>query len=147
MEISLTPIGIIHSPFATRETAPIQATRSQAVGQVEIFPEFLDGLQDLEGFSHIILLYLFHQSKGYSLLVKPFLDNRLRGLFATRHPNRPNPIGISIVRLSARRGQYLDICGLDMLDGTPLLDIKPFVPDFDLRSGATAGWYTYRSVE
>ncbi len=147
MEISLTPIGIIHSPFATRETAPIQATRSQAVGQVEIFPEFLDGLQDLEGFSHIILLYLFHHSKGYSLLVKPFLDDRLRGLFATRHPNRPNPIGISIVRLSARRGQYLDICGLDMLDGTPVLDIKPFVPDFDLRSGATAGWYTHRSVE
>lgn len=147
MEISLTPIGIIHSPFPTRETAPIQATRSQAVGQVEIFPEFLDGLQDLEGFSHIILLYLFHKSKGYSLLVKPFLDNRLRGLFATRHPNRPNPIGISIVRLSARRGQYLDICGLDMLDGTPVLDIKPFVPDFDLRSGATAGWYAHRSVE
>lgn len=147
MEISLKPIGIIHSPFKTRETAPIQAARSQAVGHVEVFPEFLDGLRDLDGFSHIILIYLFHQSNGYSMLVKPFLDTQLRGLFATRHPNRPNPIGLSVVELLGRSDHLLDIRGVDMLNGTPLLDIKPFVPDFDLRYDALSGWYTQRSLE
>jgi tRNA-Thr(GGU) m(6)t(6)A37 methyltransferase TsaA len=114
---------------------------------VEVFPEFASGLQDLEEFSHIILLYAFHCSSGYSLQVKPFLDDQLRGLFATRHPCRPNPIGLSVVRLLAYRENILDIEGVDMLDGTPLLDIKPYVPDFDVRTDVRTGWYARRSKE
>ena len=143
----MRPIGVIHSPFTDKKQTPIQPTRSQAVGQVVVYPEFVQGLQDLEGFSHIILLYAFHQSEGYALRVKPFLDDQLRGLFATRHPCRPNPIGLSIVRLLARRDNVLEIGGVDMLDGTPLLDIKPYVPDFDVRQGTRVGWYETRSKE
>jgi tRNA (adenine37-N6)-methyltransferase len=141
MEFLMKPIGVIHSPFIDKALTPIQPTRSQAVGQVEVFPEFVDGLQDLEGFSHIILLYIFHQSDGYSLKVKPFLDDQLHGLFATRYPCRPNQIGLSVVQLSARRENILDIVGVDVLDGTPLLDIKPYVPDFDMRLDTHTGWY------
>ena len=143
----MRPIGVIHSPFTDKKQTPIQPTRSQAVGQVVVYPEFAEGLQDIEGFSHIILLYAFHQSEGYSLRVKPFLDDQLRGLFATRHPCRPNPIGISIVRLLARRGHVLEVEGVDMLDGTPLLDIKPYVPDFDVKQDTRVGWYETRSKE
>jgi tRNA-Thr(GGU) m(6)t(6)A37 methyltransferase TsaA len=141
MEISMHPIGIIRTPFTEKSETPIQASRSQAKGVVEVFPEYADGLQDLEGFSHIILLYAFHESNGYSLLVKPFLDDQLRGLFATRYPARPNPIGLSVVRLVARKNILLQVEGMDMLDGTPLLDIKPYVPDFDVRTGTRTGWY------
>jgi tRNA-Thr(GGU) m(6)t(6)A37 methyltransferase TsaA len=144
MEFKLRPIGIIHSPFTEKSITPIQASRSQARGTVEVYPEFAEGLQDIEGFSHIFLLYIFHESSGYSLLVKPFLDNRLHGLFSTRYPARPNQIGISVVRLTARRGNFLDIEGLDMLDCTPLLDIKPYNPDFDIRDDARTGWYNSR---
>jgi len=147
MNFILKPIGIIHTPFIDKSQTPIQPVRSREVGQVCVFKEFSDGLQDLDGFSHIILVYLFHQSNGYSLRVKPFLDDQLRGLFATRHPNRPNPIGLSVVRLIGRQENILHIEGVDMLDGTPLLDIKPFVPDFDLRLNATSGWYAQRSQE
>jgi tRNA-Thr(GGU) m(6)t(6)A37 methyltransferase TsaA len=145
MEFTMRAIGVIHSPFTDKSQTPIQPTRSQAVGRVEVFPEFADGLHDLEGFSYIILLYAFHQSNGYSLQVKPFLDDHLRGLFATRYPYRPNPIGLSVVRLLARRENILDIEGIDMLDGTPLLDIKPYVPDFDVHIDARTGWYETRS--
>ena len=141
MEYHLHPIGIIHSPFSDKSQTPIQASRSQAGGTVEVYPEFAEGLQDLEGFSHIYLLYVFHESSGYSLLVKPFLDDRLHGLFATRYPVRPNPIGLSVVRLIARQGNILEIEGVDMLDGTPLLDIKPYVADFDIRTPTRSGWY------
>ncbi|HLE50521.1 MAG TPA: tRNA (N6-threonylcarbamoyladenosine(37)-N6)-methyltransferase TrmO [Anaerolineales bacterium] len=147
MELVMKPIGILHSPFTDKNQTPIQSTRSQVSGYVEVFPEFAEGLKDLEGFSHIILLYIFHQSDGYTLQVKPFLDDRLRGLFATRHPCRPNPIGLSIVRLLTRRGNILDVEGVDMLDGTPLLDIKPFVPEFDVRTNVKTGWYAQRSKE
>jgi tRNA-Thr(GGU) m(6)t(6)A37 methyltransferase TsaA len=146
MEFLMKPIGEIHSPFTDKVQTPIQPTRSQAVGRVEIFPEFAAGLQDLEGFSHLILLYIFHQSHGYALRVKPFLDDQLRGLFATRYPCRPNPIGLSVVRLLARRENILDIEGLDMLEGTPLLDIKPYVPDFDVRTDTHTGWYETRNI-
>jgi tRNA-Thr(GGU) m(6)t(6)A37 methyltransferase TsaA len=112
---------------------------------VEVYPEYAEGLQDLEGFSHIFLLYAFHESSGYSLLVKPFLDNQLRGLFATRHPARPNPIGLSVVRLTVRKENILEVEGVDMLDGTPLLDIKPYVPDFDIRTDTRNGWYPARN--
>ena len=147
MEFVMKPIGVIHSPFTNKKQTPIQPTRSQAIGRVEVFPEFADGLRDLEGFSHIILLYVFHKSHGYTLRVKPFLDDQLRGLFATRHPCRPNPIGLSVARLLARRENILDIEGVDMLDGAPLLDIKPYVPDFDTRTNVKTGWYAQRSKE
>ena len=145
MEFMMKPIGVIHSPFTDKTQTPIQPTRSQAVGRVDVYPEFAEGLQDLEGFSHIFLLYAFHQSNSYTLQVKPFLDNQMRGLFATRHPCRPNPIGLSVVRLLARRENILDIEGVDMLDGTPLLDIKPYVPEFDVRTDVKTGWYARRS--
>jgi len=147
MKFTMTPIGIIHSPFTDKTETPIQPTRSQAVGKVEVNPEFSDGLKGLEGFSHIILLYVFHQSVGFSLLVQPFLDDELHGLFATRHPCRPNPIGLSIVRLMACHENILDIEGVDVLDGTPLLDIKPYVPDFDVRTEVKTGWYAQRSKQ
>jgi tRNA-Thr(GGU) m(6)t(6)A37 methyltransferase TsaA len=141
MEFHMHQIGIIHSPFTDKSQTPIQSSRSQAKGVVEVYPEVAEGLQDLEGFSHIFLLYAFHESSGYSLLVKPFLDDQLHGLFATRYPARPNPIGLSIVQLLARQDNTLEIVGVDTLDGTPLLDIKPYVPDFDIRTVTREGWY------
>jgi tRNA-Thr(GGU) m(6)t(6)A37 methyltransferase TsaA len=139
------PIGVIHSPFTDKSQTPIQSSRSQTIGEVEIFPEFVDGLKDVDGFSHLVLLYAFHCSTGYNLRVKPFLDNQLRGLFATRHPCRPNPLGLSIVRLLKCKENILTVKGLDVLDNTPLLDIKPYVPDFDERSEVRTGWYAHRS--
>jgi tRNA-Thr(GGU) m(6)t(6)A37 methyltransferase TsaA len=147
MEYILKPIGLIHSPFTDKSQTPIQPSRSQATGQVEVYPEFAEGLQDIEGFSHLILLYVFHCSSGYTLRVMPFLDDQWRGLFATRHPCRPNPVGLSVVRLLVRRGNLLDIEGVDVLDTTPLLDIKPYVPEFDVRTNVCTGWYHYRSKE
>lgn len=147
MQIIMQPIGVIHSPFTEKDHTPIQASRSGAIGTVEIAPEFLDGLQDLEGFSHIFILYAFHCSSGYSLRVKPFLDDKERGLFATRYPYRPNPIGISVVRLLFKNENILTIEGVDVLDNTPLLDIKPYVPDFDKRTDVRVGWYETRSKE
>jgi tRNA-Thr(GGU) m(6)t(6)A37 methyltransferase TsaA len=147
MEFTMKSIGIIHSPFNDRKQTPIQPTRSQATGWVEVFPQFLDGLQGLEEFSHIILLYVFHKSEGYTLIVKPFLDNQMHGLFTTRYPRRPNPIGLLTVQLLSRSDNILHIQGVDVLDGTPLLDIKPFFPDFDARSGVKTGWYAQRSKE
>jgi tRNA (adenine37-N6)-methyltransferase len=144
-EFIMRPIGIIHSPFTDKSQTPIQASRSDAPGFVEIYPEFAEGLQDLEGFSHIILLYVFHESTDYSLLVKPFLDDQLRGVFATRYPARPNQVGMSIVKLTSQIGPVLQVEGVDMLDGTPLLDIKPYVAEFDLRTGTRHGWYDTRS--
>jgi tRNA-Thr(GGU) m(6)t(6)A37 methyltransferase TsaA len=140
MEFVMRPIGVIHSPFQEKEQTPIQPSHSQAQGRVEVYPEFAAGLEDIEGFSHIILLYVFHQSSGFTLQVKPFLDDRLHGLFATRYPRRPNPIGISVVRLAGREGNILQIEGVDVLDGTPLLDIKPYVSEFDLRTATRSGW-------
>ncbi len=147
MEFVMKPIGVIHSPFEDKAQTPIQPNRSTARGQVEVFPEYMPGLQDLEGFSHIYLLYAFHRSEGFSLLVHPFLDDELHGLFATRHPCRPNPIGLSVVRLLACRDNMLEIEGVDVLDGTPLLDIKPYVDDFDVRTEVRTGWYAQRSKE
>ena len=145
MEIIMHSIGVIHSPFTDKAQTPIQASRSQAIGSIVVYPEFGDGLKDIEAFSHIYLLYAFHNSSGYSLQVKPFLDDTEHGLFATRYPYRPNPIGISVVHLLSREGNSLIIEGVDMLDGTPLLDIKPYVPDFDLRTDVQVGWYETRS--
>jgi tRNA-Thr(GGU) m(6)t(6)A37 methyltransferase TsaA len=145
MEIIMHSIGVIHSPFTDKDQTPIQASLSQAVGLVEIYAKFADGLQDIDGFSHIILLYTFHRSPGYSLRVKPFLDDQEHGVFTTRYPYRPNPIGISTVRLLYRQENLLTIEGVDVLDGTPLLDIKPYVPDFDVQTKVHTGWYETRS--
>ncbi len=137
----LEPIGLIRSPFTRKDQTPIQPYRSEARGQVEVLPEYELGLQDLDGFSHVILLYLFHQSDtGYDLSVTPFLVNEPKGLFATRYPRRPNPIGLSVVRLVRREGCVLHVDGIDVLDSTPLLDIKPYVPPFDAFPEATLGW-------
>jgi tRNA (adenine37-N6)-methyltransferase len=127
---------------------PIQPAGAEGVeGTVELREEFVPGLKDLEGFSHIILLYHFHASTGCSLEVTPFLDDAPRGVFATRAPRRPNPIGVSIVRLTGIDGSTLHIRELDILDGTPLLDIKPFVPEFDNREPARVGWLTEKLEE
>ncbi len=148
MDIIMRPIGVIHSPFQDKGQTPIQPSRSQVKGQVEVYPEFTAGLQDIEGFSHIILLYVFHRSSGYTLKVKPFLDDQLHGLFATRYPYRPNPIGLSIVKLVARNDSILEVEGVDVLEGTPLLDIKPYLPEFDQRDSVRVGWFeTRRNIE
>lgn len=109
-------------------------------GTVDVFPEFEEGLKDIEGFSHVILIYHFHRARFKSLLVRPYMDENYHGVFATRAPARPNPIGISIVRLVERRGNVLIVEDVDVLDGTPLLDIKPYVPEFDYREGVRTGW-------
>lgn len=144
-EIIYKPIGVIHTPFTNTQGMPIQPRAAEGVkGSIEILPEYAEGLQDLAGFSHIILLYHLHLSKGYSLKVTPFLDNTLRGLFATRAPKRPNPIGLSIVMLIAVKGNVLFIEEIDVIDGTPLLDIKPYVPEFDKKHKFRIGWLTDR---
>lgn len=141
MEINFHPIGTIHSPFTDLTDMPIQPTgAASAPGTVEILPEFAEGLKDLDGFSHIILIYHLHQARRVSLSVIPFLDSEPRGIFATRAPTRPNPIGLSVVRLLKIEGNILFIEALDILDGTPLLDIKPYVPAFDGHPEARAGW-------
>jgi tRNA-Thr(GGU) m(6)t(6)A37 methyltransferase TsaA len=120
---------------------PIQPAGARGVaGTVEVIPEYGDGLKDLDGFSHVFLLYHFHLSQGYSLTVKPYLDDSLRGVFATRAPRRPNAIGISVVRLVAIEGCTLHIEDLDIVDSTPLLDIKPYVSEFDCREAERIGW-------
>jgi len=140
-EIKYKPIGIIHSPFKEPKGTPIQPAAAKGVnGLVEVFPEYSEGLKDLEGFSHIILIYHFHLSKKSSLKVKPYMDDQIRGVFSTRAPCRPNPIGISVVRLIAIKGNKLYIQDIDIVDGTPLLDIKPYVPEFDVRAIEKIGW-------
>ena len=143
--ITYIPIGIIHSPYTELVGMPIQPTAARGVaGTVEVSPEYCAGLKDLDGFSHIILLYHFHRSQGYALEVKPFMDDETRGLFSTRAPRRPNPIGLSVVRLVAVEGCTLHIEDVDILDGTPLLDIKPYVPAFDGRDAKRIGWLAAR---
>jgi len=140
------PIGIIHTPFKQLTETPIQSSRSSAIGEIEIYEDFIEGLQGVEEFSHLILLYIWHHApKAESLKVKPFLDDNKYGVFATRFPSRPNPIGLSIVHLLECNGNKLKIQGIDMLDETPLLDIKPYVPEFDMHSTDRIGWYSRRA--
>jgi tRNA-Thr(GGU) m(6)t(6)A37 methyltransferase TsaA len=141
MEIIYKPIGIIHSPFKEIDGMPIQPSGATGVaGGVEVFQEYQKGLADLDGFSHIILIYDFHQARGFRLTVTPFLDSRPRGLFATRAPKRPNPIGLSVVRLIRIETGVLFVENIDVLDQTPLLDIKPYVPEFDHFPADRIGW-------
>lgn len=136
----MKPIGVIRTPFTSSEHTPIQSSKSNTNGHVEVSSEYLDALKSLDGFSHIILLYWFHRAKQPEMREKPFLDTEEHGLFSIRAPSRPNPIGISIVKLLSIEGTRLNIEGVDMLDKTPLIDIKPFVPEFDNRPLATSGW-------
>ena len=142
MKIEFTSIGIIHTPFKEPDDMPIQPAGARGVkGTVMVFEEFQPGLQDLDGFSHIILLYCFHRSRGYKLQVVPFMDSKQHGIFATRAPKRPNPLGLSIVRLDRVVKGVLNVRNVDMLDNTPLLDIKPYVPQFDVQTDVVrTGW-------
>lgn len=145
-KIVFRPIGIIHTPFKQIEGMPIQPSGASDVpGSVQISLEYQEALDDVVGFSHLILLYHFHRAEGFALKVKPFMDDHARGMFATRAPRRPNPIGLSVVRLVDVKGCTLDIQGVDMLDGTPLLDLKPFVPQFDAPEAGRIGWLTGRA--
>ena len=140
-EIRYKPIGVIRTPFSSPEGTPIQPAAAQGiVGRVELDPGVVDGLKDLEGFSHVILIYHFHEAKTASLRAKPYMDSVERGVFATRSPARPNAIGISVLRLLGIEGNVLCVENVDIVDGTPLLDIKPYVPQFDGADDVRIGW-------
>jgi tRNA-Thr(GGU) m(6)t(6)A37 methyltransferase TsaA len=142
------PIGVIRSPFSTLEGMPIQPSAARGIkGTVVLNEEYVEGLSDLEGFSHAYLLYHFHLSKAFKLRVVPFLDDQQRGLFSTRAPNRPNPIGLSVVRLNRIESNRIDIENVDVLDGTPLLDIKPYVAEMAGVRDYRIGWLTDRREE
>jgi len=143
--ISLAPIGVIHTPFSESDGMPVQAVGATGYrGVIELRPELVEGLRDLEQMSHLILIYHLHRMRGTALTVTPYMDDRQHGIFATRSPKRPNAIGLSTVRLLGIRGNELHIEDVDMLDGTPLLDIKPYVPALDDRADARIGWYDGR---
>lgn len=149
-EFTFRPIGILRTPYSSKSGVPIQGIFDRkSRGRAEIFGEYEPGLQDIEGFSHLILLYVFHQSRGYDLICRPYMEDKLHGVFSIRAPKRPNPIGFSVVRLDKREGSILFLAEVDMLDGTPLLDIKPFVPKFDHRGDARVGWMegTFRDMK
>ena len=134
-------IGMIFSDHQHPEETPIQPDFARdCIGRLELYAEYAEGLKDIEGFSHLILLYVFHQAQDAPLVITPFLDDVPRGIFATRHPGRPNHIGLSVVRLLRREGAVLHIAEVDILDQTPLIDIKPYVPRFDAPEGASGGW-------
>jgi tRNA-Thr(GGU) m(6)t(6)A37 methyltransferase TsaA len=145
LEMILESIGVIHTPYIDTPSTPIQSARSLAEGMVEVFPQYLEGLDGVEDFSHIFLLYGFNCSREkVRLKVQPFLDDKLHGVFATRYPCRPNPLGFSVVRLTHRHDNLLYFTGADMLDRTPLFDIKPYIPDFDVFQVQKKGWYNNR---
>jgi len=154
--LTLEPIGIIHSEHKVPKETPIQPVCAQgSAGHIEVFPQFAEGLDDIDGFSHLHLIYWLHRADEIAgsvagstpLKVIPFLDDVPRGVFAVRSPVRPNPLGLSVVRLVERRGAELLVKDLDVLDGTPLLDIKPYVEGFDLRLGTRGGWFEKVSRE
>ncbi len=140
-EIRVTPLGVIRTPHSDQARTPIQPAYAAGVpGRAELLPEYADGLDDVDGFSHVYLLYAFHRAGTPRLRVKPYLQDVERGVFATRSPRRPNHIGMSLVRVVGREGCVLHVEDVDMLDGSPLLDVKPYVPRFDVRKGARSGW-------
>jgi tRNA (adenine37-N6)-methyltransferase len=140
--INPRPVGVIHSPFAEAVGTPIQPCYTQgAEGKVVVDEEYVAALDDIEGFERVWLIYWMDRVKGFTTHVIPYRDTREHGLFATRSPCRPNPIGMSVVRFVRREGRVLHVADIDILDGTPLLDIKPYVPEFDAYPGAKAGWF------
>lgn len=141
-KITYYPVGIAHTPFRTPEGTPIQASAAKEIqGKIEIFPEYFKGLKDLEGFSHIIVLFHLHIAKFKSLHVVPFLDTESHGVFATRSPARPNQIGFSVVELEKVEDNMLFVKNIDILDGSPILDIKPYIPQFDVFETTRNGWF------
>ena len=140
-EIKLKPIGIIRTPYKEPKGIPIQGKFKKGVkGTIRLFPQYQAGLKDIEGFSHLILIYYFNRSKEERLVGKPFLEDKEHGMFAIRSPHRPNHIGFSIVRLEKVKGRIITFSEVDILDGTPLLDIKPYVGHFDSRDKVKNGW-------
>ena len=145
--MEIKPIGIIHSPYRTRKEAPYQGWfRPEVISEIEIFQEHEGGLKDIEKFSHLIVLYWLHKSVTFTYLVKTPWDTNPHGLFTTRSPDRPNPIGFSVVKLIERKGNKLKVKGLDAIDGTPLLDIKPYLPIIDAEKDAKVGWLTDKII-
>jgi len=138
--MKLQSIGIIRTPFKCRKETPIQPTRSTAIGKIIVRKEFMPGLDDINGFSHIIILYRFHKLREYCLKAKPFLDATERGVFATCYPKRPNRIGLSVVKLVKIERNILTVKHIDVFDNTPLLDIKPFIPGFLPKGKIKIGW-------
>lgn len=136
--MELESIGVVHSPYKRREEAPPQGR--EEISEIVIFDKYEKGLKDVEGFSHLHIFYWLHKSRGYSLLVKTPWNSEPHGLFSTRTPNRPNPIGYSVVQLISRKGRILKVKGLDAIEGTPVLDIKPYIPSVDSKPNAKTGW-------
>lgn len=146
MAIILKSIGQVHSPFKNKQDIDPEKFASRTSfdlieGELEIYNEFAEGLKDIEGFSHIIVIFSFHKAEGFKLLTTPFLDDSLRGVFATRSPHRPNPIGMTIVKIIERKNNILRVSGMDMFEGTPILDIKPYTPR-DQKEEIEIGWLT-----
>lgn len=148
MEFRLKPIGIVHSPFKRKED--IDSTKyaepggfDPILGELEIHKEFEDGLKDTEGFSHLIVIFIFHESEGYRLHIQPLLEKKLRGVFSTRSPHRPNPLGLTVVKVIERKKNIIKVSGIDMIEGTPILDIKPYTSR-DLKSPIKLGWLESR---
>lgn len=147
MQIAYTPIGYFHTPHLDAADMPIQPIGAKGVtGTIEILPAYIKGLRDLEGFSHVFVLYHLHEIQGYDLVVKPFLDDCFHGIFATRSPKRPNPIGLLVLRVIEVTDNSVYLDGVDVLDGTPVLDIKPYVTDFDQCHEAKTGWFEGKSL-
>lgn len=140
MKIEFRPIGIIYSPYKKIEDVPCQSYKSKEIGEIKVFKKYEKALKDIEEFSHLWILYYFHCAEKFKPLVKPFLEEKLHGLFVTRYFNRPNPIGLSLVKLLERKGNILKVEGIDVIDKTPLLDIKPYIPKFDQRKKVKIGW-------
>jgi len=138
--MEIEPIGIIHTPFKTKEETPHQSIASNSIGRIEIFEEYEEGLDDIDGFSHIIIIFRFHKSEGYSLKVKTPHDENIKGVFSTRSPRRPNQLGLSVVRFLIREKNILFVEGIDAIDGTPLIDIKPYVPSLEPKTCIKIGW-------
>jgi len=140
-QIRIKPIGIIRTPYKDPKKVPIQGRFKKSVrGRIKLFPKYKSGLKDIEGFSHLILIYYFHKAGQEKLIAKPFLEDESHGIFAIRSPMRPNHIGISIVKLEKVRNNVITFSEVDMLDGTPLLDIKPFISHYDSRKNVKNGW-------
>ena len=146
-KFKIEQIGIIHSPYKTKDECPIQSqVKPEGKGQIELFPEYKEGLETIETFSHIILFYIFDQAGEIKLSRPTFLDDSPHGIFASRHPCRPDSIGISIVKLEKRNNNILEVRGIDILDNTPLIDIKPYIPRFDYFKNANNGWTENKKV-